>query len=331
MQSYSNHKWTTSNKFQIGKEYIAPTLENEAAPKKFVDDEIAALWWISFVRDSFSAVTTQVTLSEVPTDEDAIDIFTESWTVLFRWIDWDWNTTIANKIIDFTPGLWGTNIFVKYPVTTPWVGSANSQTIFMSTPVASPSSGSHEFTHNLGVTQADVEWGRYSVMFTWMDDWTAFVWNSCNPAIEDNGWYHRRLATDASAQSTTNWQENTLKVVLSSDNANIRILIIDNRRLTVNTAIVNSYNTIEQVAVSRVAAVGELIEVTYNSWVGTVNLPPATVNIGRQIVICKDSSYDTNIVPDWSDIIQWFWTLLQIANNTTTVTLVAMSGKWRVL
>jgi hypothetical protein len=50
-------------------------------------------------------VTTQITLAGLPADEDAIFIVNSSGQVLKQGIDWDWNTTIATRIIDFSPSL----------------------------------------------------------------------------------------------------------------------------------------------------------------------------------------------------------------------------------
>jgi len=145
MNTYSNHKWTMSEKFKVGKNYTAPTEDNDVATKKYVDD---AGWW------------------------------------------------------------------------------ASSQTIFLSDNI--PSANNPSITHNLWVTQADVEAGRYEVKFMFNDSQDECVWNIF--ANHTSNGYTQQPEWADTTPSGVQWVNREANIVhLNGGGTNLRIAIIDNR------------------------------------------------------------------------------------------------------
>ena len=66
---------------------------------------------IDMVYEIFTAITTGITLTNAPTSTKGIEVFTDSWTMLFEWVD----RTIAWSIITFSPSIGWWDIRVIYP------------------------------------------------------------------------------------------------------------------------------------------------------------------------------------------------------------------------
>jgi len=157
-------------------------------------DSAAAQWWHT-IQDDWSDMTQRAKLN-------------------FKWFNVSDDTVNDATVIEMDPSA---------------LLSWSSQTLFVSEPLATTPWWSVEFTHNLNVTQTDVEAWRYSILFTWIYNTLTFVSNTANPSVEDNWIYHYWDAADTTWASRMHWQANTVKVGLNSTNENLRIAIIDNR------------------------------------------------------------------------------------------------------
>lgn len=114
-----------------------------------------------------------------------------------------------------------------------------SQTLFVSDPVSSiPDWTQQTFTHNLNVTQADVEAWRYATLFTFSVGWVAYN----NPVMWYGLWDANAYIVAEHKRGTTSWrsydiawQSNTITVTNNwwgGTLNNVRVAIVDNWALT---------------------------------------------------------------------------------------------------
>lgn len=129
-----------------------------------------------------------------------------------------YNASLNKFVVIGSTGVWGwTNVI--------WISAPQNHTIWT---VAT-------FTHNLGVTQADIESGRYEIKFTykvlstpavWVDSWGNDVLSGVPKVVT-----HERNAADPITDYVIHHQADSLKVLSSTrwDNIkNLRCIIIDN-------------------------------------------------------------------------------------------------------
>lgn len=112
------------------------------------------------------------------------------------------------------------------------LGSGAGNTVYISEVQDVIAPNVYTITHNLSVTQADVESGRYKVMFSYQQ--TVWAYWYFEPAVRISGvgdafWRWFRDSTDPAVPSDIHWQENSLKFITGDDANNVRVHIIDTR------------------------------------------------------------------------------------------------------
>lgn len=128
-------------------------------------------------------------------------------------------TPVAGQVPKFVDN----DTFERWEVWWGWWGWWGGNIVFVSDPI--PALWQYTIvTHNLNVTQADVEAGRYNVKITW-DEWTYWI---SSAMMSQNYSYTKSIWSSGTASnSSVHRQTNTLKCDIYLSLTNVRVIIED--------------------------------------------------------------------------------------------------------